>query len=163
MNARQSFGAAILAAALITAAAGPALTPAWAQANLDAGKSPAKIFAQGCGSCHATPHELHDIRRDFLVQHYTTGPEQAALIADYLEAMRSEPRPIKPRRGPRAEIELADVVITGSIGVAAPAAAPSETAPSETAPPQAATREDAFAETVTPEAATPPTPLDVGE
>ena len=162
MNARQAFGAAVLAALIVTAG-GPSQTPARAQANLDAGKSPAKIFAQGCGACHATPHELHDIRRDFLIQHYTTGPEQAALIADYLEAVRSEPRPIKPRRGPRAEIELADVVITGSIGVAPPAAAPSETASSETAPPEAATREDALAETVTPEAATPSALLDIGE
>ena len=161
MNARQPFAAVL--AALIVAAGGLVPIPAWAQANLDAGKSPAKIYAQGCGACHATPHELHDVRRDFLLEHYTTGPEQAALIADYLEAVRSEPRPIKPRRGPRAEIEIADVDVTGSIGVAAPAAAPAETAMPETAVPDAAAAADAVAETMISEAAPLPAPLDIDE
>ena len=93
-NVDRRIGGAILALALATVAGGPAS----AQANLDAGKSPAKIFAQGCGSCHGTPHELAAIRRDFLLQHYTTGPQQAEMIADYLEAVRSE----SPRRRNRA-------------------------------------------------------------
>jgi hypothetical protein len=160
MNARPPFGAAVLAA-FIVAAAGQ--TPARAQANLDAGKSPAKIYAQGCAACHATPHELVEIRRDFLVQHYTTGPEQAAMIADYLDAVRSEPRLQKPRRSPRADIELADVAVTGSIGVAPPDAAPSETLPSETAPPDAAVAEDAVAEMALPTVAPPPAPLGLDE
>ncbi len=111
MNPRHPIGAAILAAALAAAAGGPA----WTQANLDAGKSPAKLFAQGCGACHGSPQELVEIRRDFLVQHYTTGPEQAEQIAAYLEAVRNVPQ--KPRRSPRADIEVADMVSTGSIGV----------------------------------------------
>ena len=97
------------------------------------------------------------------IQHYTTGPEQAALLADYLEAVRSEPRPQKPRRGPRAEIDLADVGSTGSIGVAPPRRAPSETPLSETAPPDAATPEEAVAEMALPAAAPPPAPLDLAE
>jgi hypothetical protein len=162
MNARRPFAATILAA-LIVAAGATAQTAAWAQSNLDAGKSPAKIYAQGCGACHATPHELHEIRLDFLIQHYTTGPEQAALLADYLEAVRSEPRPQKPRRGPRAEFELADVVVTGSIGIAPPDAAPAETAPPETAPSDAAVPEDAVAEMALPTAAPLSAPLDLDE
>jgi len=162
MNARHPFGAAVLAA-FIVAAGGPAQTPAWAQSNLDAGKSPAKIYAQGCGACHATPHELHEVRFDFLIQHYTTGPEQAAMIADYLEAVRNEPRPQKPRRGPRAEIDVADVAVTGSIGVAPPEAAPSETMPSETAPLDAAVPEAAAAEMALPAVTPPPAQLDIDE
>ena len=162
MNARHPFAAAMLAA-LVVAAGVSAQTPAWAQANLDAGKSPAKIYAQGCGACHATPHELHEIRLDFLIQHYTTGPEQAALLADYLEAVRSESRPQKPRRGPRAEIELADVTVTGSIGVAPPDAALPETALSETVPLDAAVPEEAVAEMTLPAVAPPPAPLDLAE
>jgi mono/diheme cytochrome c family protein len=147
MNVHRPIGAAILALALAAVAA----APAWAQANLDAGKSPAKIFAQGCGSCHGTPHELHDIRRDFLLQHYTTGSQQADMIADYLEAVRSEPPP-KPRRGPRAEIEVADALVTGSIGVTAPESAPAEARKPEIAPP----------DTIQAEAASP-VPLDIDE
>ena len=89
MNARQPFAAVL--AALIVAAGGLVPIPAWTQANLDAGKSPAKIYAQGCGACHATPHELHDVRRDFLLEHYTTGPEQAALIADISKRCAASP------------------------------------------------------------------------
>lgn len=159
MSARISIGAAVLAAAFAAGAA----VPAGAQANLDAGKSPAKIYAQGCGSCHGAPHELHDIRRDFLLQHYTTGPQQAAMIADYLEAVRSEARPQKPRRGPRAEIEVADAVITGSIGVAGPAALPSETAPPEAVPLEVAVPVDAVAGTAIPTVTPLPAPLDIDE
>jgi len=147
MNARQPFGAAILAAALFVAAGGAGQSPARAQSNLDAGKSPARIYAQGCGSCHGTPHEFFEVRRDFLIQHYTTGPEQARLIADYLDAVRSEPRPVKPRRSPRAEIDVADVEATGSIGAAQPAALPSETAMPDMTVPEAAAAETPAAET----------------
>ena len=132
MNPRHPIGAAILAAALAAAAGGPA----WTQANLDAGKSPAKLFAQGCGACHGSPQELVEIRRDFLVQHYTTGPEQAEQIAAYLESLRHVPQ--KPRRSPRADIEVADMVSTGSIGVTlsepteAPEAPPPDVTPPET-------------------------------
>jgi hypothetical protein len=132
MNPRHPIGVVIVAAALATAAGGPA----WAQANLDAGKSPAKLFAQGCGACHGNPQELVDIRRDFLVQHYTTGPEQAEQIAAYLEAVRNAPQ--KPRRSPRAEIDVADMLSTGSIGVTllepveTPQAPPPDVTPPET-------------------------------
>jgi hypothetical protein len=131
MNVRRLIGATCVAFALATAAGGPAR----AQANLDAGKSPAKLFAQGCGACHGNPQELVDTRRDFLIQHYTTGPEQADLLAAYLEAVRNAPQ--KPRRSPRAEIDVADMISTGSIGVAPPAPLETpEAPPPDVAPPE---------------------------
>jgi mono/diheme cytochrome c family protein len=113
-NVRNMIGATLVAFALAIGAA----SSVSAQANLDAGKSPAKLFAQGCGSCHGNPQELVEIRRDFLVQHYTTGPEQAEMIAAYLESVRHAPQ--KPRRSPRAGIDVADMEATGSIGAALP-------------------------------------------
>jgi hypothetical protein len=139
MNARQPIGAAMLAVALAALAQGAAQGPASAQANLDAGKSPEKLFAQGCGTCHGTPQELAQVRRDFLIQHYTTGPQQADLLAAYLEAVRNEPgRTPKPRRSPRADIDVADVTSTGSIGGVTAAPAPPEVARPEDAAPEAA-------------------------
>lgn len=147
MNVRSLIGATFVAFVLAIGAA----SPVWAQGNLDAGKSPAKLFAQGCGACHGSPQELVDIRRDFLVQHYTTGPEQADLIAAYLESVRHAPS--KPRRSPRAEIDVADVVSTGTIGAVLPEPVVAPEAPSpEIAPP----------ETVRVEVA-PVAPLDIDE
>ena len=99
-----------------------------AQANLDAGKTPAQMFAQGCSACHRTPQELAPAGRDFLIQHYTTGPRQADAMAAYLQAVRSEPaRAAKPRRIPTAEADIAEVTSTGSIGAHPSAATPAET------------------------------------
>lgn len=109
--------AAMMGAALAMGAAAAAS----AQANLDAGKPPAKMFAQGCGACHRTPQEVAYASRDFLIQHYTTGPQQADAMAAYLQAVRSEPARAKPRRSPTAEADIAEVTATGSIG-AEPAA-----------------------------------------
>ncbi len=163
MNAHRPIGAAMLAVALAAAAQAPALAPVWAQSNLDAGKSPEKLFAQGCGACHSTPHELAQVRRDFLVQHYTTGPQQADLLAAYLEAVRNEPgRMPKPRRSPRADIDVADVTSTGSIGGTAAAAAPSETARHEDAKSEDAKSEDAAPAPAKPAAVSLP-PLDIDE
>jgi hypothetical protein len=160
MNAIRPIGAALVAAALAAAAG----APAFAQSNLDAGKSPAKLFAQGCSACHSTPHDLAVVRRDFLIQHYTTGPEQADLLAAYLEAVRNEPDR-KPRRSPRAETETADVAITGSIGVAMPAVELPESSPHETAARAASepSPEPAVAVTVIPTLVPLPPPLDIDE
>lgn len=132
---RRSFIAVMAGIALAMGA----VAGASAQSNLDAGKSPAQMFAQGCSACHRTPRELPSVGRDFLIQHYTTGPSQADAMAAYLQAVRSEPaRAAKPRRIPSAEADVAEVVSTGSI-----AAEP---------PPEART-----------EAALPPAPLDIEE
>ena len=103
----------ILAAAVLTA------TAAAAQ-NLDAGKSPAKIFAEGCATCHRSPRGLAKGRFSltlswFLRDHYATSSDSAKALAAYLESVdeppprgsgkpgakapRSAPRPPKPVHG----------------------------------------------------------------
>src|SRR5215470_332526 len=50
------------------------LSPAAAQSNLDAGKSPAQIFSDTCNACHRNPREIKPASAAFLREHYTTGP-----------------------------------------------------------------------------------------
>ena len=94
----------IVGATTMTVMAGFALATgatnsASAQANLDAGKSGPQMFALGCSACHRTPQEVAGAGRDFLLEHYTTGPRQADAMATYLDAVSSEPvRAAKPRR-----------------------------------------------------------------
>ncbi|GGI27250.1 hypothetical protein [Bradyrhizobium guangdongense] len=102
------------------AAAGVVLTapPASAQ-NLDAGKSPEKLFADGCASCHRSPRGLAKGRYSltlswFLQDHYSAGPDTAKALAAYLVSVdtpppnapaksgaksRSKPHPPKPVQG----------------------------------------------------------------
>ena len=103
------------------------------------------------------------VRRDFLIQHYTTGPQQADLLAAYLEAVRNEPgRTPKPRRSPRADIDVADVTSTGSIGGVTAAAAPSEAARPEDARSGDVKSEDAAPEAAKSAVVSLP-PLDIDE
>jgi hypothetical protein len=121
----------IVRAATMTVMAGLALATgaansASAQANLDAGKSGAQMFALGCSACHRTPQEVAGAGRDFLLEHYTTGPRQADAMATYLDAVSNEPvRAAKPRRtlttGPSAGV--LELVWTGSIRAVPTAAA----------------------------------------
>ncbi|WP_315800305.1 hypothetical protein [Bradyrhizobium sp. SZCCHNS3002] len=62
-----------------------------AQENLDAGKSPAQIFNGTCVVCHKSPRGLAKNTSagslpGFLRQHYTTSPEMAGVLANYLIA-----------------------------------------------------------------------------
>ena len=57
--------------------------------NLEAGKSPAQIFAGTCTACHKAPRGLlksvpASSLSGFLRQHYTTSPEMAGVLASYL-------------------------------------------------------------------------------
>ena len=52
------------------------VVPAQAQSNLDAGKSPAQIFANTCNACHRSPRELKQTNAYFLREHYNTGGRQ---------------------------------------------------------------------------------------
>ncbi len=67
-----------------------AAAPAWAQAtNLEAGKSPAQIFAGTCNACHKSAHGLlksvsPGSLPSYLRQHYTTSSEMASLLAAYV-------------------------------------------------------------------------------
>src|SRR6184192_3126561 len=85
----------VLSAALAVAAA-----DARAQSNLDAGKSPAQIFADTCNACHRTPREIKPAGARFLLQHYTTSGREAAAMAGYLAAIGSDPRAVQQRRPP---------------------------------------------------------------
>ncbi|PDT89288.1 hypothetical protein CO669_16465 [Bradyrhizobium sp. Y36] len=90
----------LAAAAILTA------TVAAAQ-NLDAGKPPAKLFADGCATCHRSPRGLAKGRFSlalswFLKDHYATSSDSAKVLAAYLEAA-DEPPPgaaAKPAKKP---------------------------------------------------------------
>src|SRR5882757_1977995 len=89
-------GAAGIAAVLLA-------TPAGAQGNIDAGRTPAQIFADTCASCHKSPRELRRASAGFLRQHYTAGSEEASAMAGYLAGLPSgEPRGAQPKRPPSA-------------------------------------------------------------
>lgn len=57
--------------------------------DLNEGKTPAQMFASDCAVCHQRPNGLAKGRSagqlsSFLRQHYTTGTQQAGLLAAYL-------------------------------------------------------------------------------
>jgi mono/diheme cytochrome c family protein len=68
--------------------------------NLDRGKTGQKLFADSCSTCHRNPRGLAKGRfsltlRYFLQQHYSSGPETAAALSDYLQSVDTPP-PGKP-------------------------------------------------------------------
>lgn len=86
--------------AIAAVAAGMAVSPAWTQANLDAGKSAAQIFSDTCSACHRSPREIKQTSAGFLREHYTTGPREAAAMAAYLASVGSDTRAVQQRRPP---------------------------------------------------------------
>src|SRR3954468_11739316 len=57
--------------------------------NLEAGKSPAQIFAGTCNACHKSPRGLlrsvpASSLSGFLRQHYTTSSDMANVLASFL-------------------------------------------------------------------------------
>ena len=66
--------------------------PGGTQGNIDAGKTPAKIFSDTCSACHRRPQELKRSSASFLRQHYTTGSAEASAMATYLAAVGSDPK-----------------------------------------------------------------------
>ncbi|MBX9774597.1 MAG: hypothetical protein K2Y71_09300 [Xanthobacteraceae bacterium] len=63
------------------------------QGNIDAGKSPAQMFADTCSNCHRRPSELkRGASASFLRQHYTPGAQEAAAMASYLASVPADPR-----------------------------------------------------------------------
>ena len=91
-------------ASLLGFAAAVALSGAFAQAqNLDEGKPPQKLFADGCAACHKSPRGLAKGRFSltlywFLKDHYSAGPDQAKALASYLESVDTPPA-AKPSPG----------------------------------------------------------------
>ncbi len=62
---------------------------AYAQTNLDRGKSASQLFSAACVECHKAPHGLSKGKSaaavaEFLGEHYTTSREQAASLAAYV-------------------------------------------------------------------------------
>ncbi|MFO1111367.1 MAG: cytochrome C [Bradyrhizobium sp.] len=87
----------LLALAAIAVLAGH---PACAQENLDAGKSPAKLFAEGCASCHRSAKGLAKGRFSFtlylfLQKHYASNSGSAWALTSYLEQVDGEKRGTK--------------------------------------------------------------------
>jgi hypothetical protein len=65
--------------------------------NLDSGKPPAKLFADGCAACHRSPRGLAKGRFRltlylFLQKHYASGSESAWALSSYLESVDSPQR-----------------------------------------------------------------------
>jgi hypothetical protein len=89
VRAALSWATALVAVALTA--------PAQAQGNLDAGKSPARIFSDTCAGCHRNPRDLKRPSAAYLRTHYTTGPVEAAQMAGYLANLPNEARATPPR------------------------------------------------------------------
>jgi mono/diheme cytochrome c family protein len=73
---------------------------AQAQENLDAGKSPQKLFAESCASCHRSPRGLSKGRFSFtlylyLQKHYAATSSSAWALTSYLETVDAEKRGVK--------------------------------------------------------------------
>src|SRR5262249_61009332 len=61
-------------------AAGMAVSPAWTQANLDAGKSAEQIFSNACNAYHRSPREIKPTSAAFLREHCTTGAREGVTM-----------------------------------------------------------------------------------
>jgi hypothetical protein len=85
----------LIAAGLWT---GPGTSPAWAQVNIDQGKSPAEMFSGDCATCHKSAKGLANGRNSgalagFLREHYTSSAQQAASLAAYVLGAGGGPTP----------------------------------------------------------------------
>lgn len=87
-------------AALASVAVWLTAAPASAQSNLDAGKSPAQIFAHTCNACHRSPREIKKTTPAFMREHYTTGSQEAATMAAYLSQVGSDSKAVEQRKKP---------------------------------------------------------------
>ena len=77
--------------------------------NLEAGKSPAQIFAGTCNACHKSPRGLlrsvpASSLSGFLRQHYTTSSDMASVLSSYLVSngatdTRAQPKEAKGKDG----------------------------------------------------------------
>lgn len=72
--------------------------------NLEAGKSPAQIFAGTCNACHKSPRGLlrsvaPSSLPGFLRQHYTTSSDMASVLSSYLVANGATDTRAQPKEG----------------------------------------------------------------
>jgi pyruvate/2-oxoglutarate dehydrogenase complex dihydrolipoamide acyltransferase (E2) component len=75
------------------------------QGNIDAGKTPAQMFADTCSNCHRRPQELRRTTVGFLRQHYTPGAQEAAAMASYLASLPATADPRAGKERPKAPAE----------------------------------------------------------
>lgn len=106
-------GLAGLAVSILT---GPALAQSGPE-NLDAGKTPAQLFASDCSACHKSPQGLAKSGglfglTSFLREHYTASKETAAVLSAYLQSLGEAPaapaRSRQAKRPPKADNNKAD-------------------------------------------------------
>jgi hypothetical protein len=76
---------------------------AWAQGNLDQGKTATQLYASDCAACHKSPQSVSHTKwifglESFLRQHYTSSRESAAMLAAYLKAQEKPPAEAKRSR-----------------------------------------------------------------
>ena len=98
MTSLHKLGRALAALGIIAVLTGTAAT---AQ-NLDQGKSAAKLFADGCTTCHRSPRGLAKGRFKltlylFLKDHYASSADSASALASYLGSVDGNQR--GPSRG----------------------------------------------------------------
>lgn len=72
--------------------------------NLEAGKSPAQIFAGTCNACHKSPRGLlrsvpPSSLPSFLRQHYTTSSDMASVLSSYLVSNGAADTRAQPKEG----------------------------------------------------------------
>jgi outer membrane biosynthesis protein TonB len=125
--------------------------PAFAQENLDAGKSAAQLFNSDCAICHKSPQGLAKGGgmfglSGFLREHYTASRETAALLAAYLKqvdaAPASKPAPVRRAKAskPKTDEKKADEgkkkadEAKEKTGDAKPADKPADAAPKDEKP-----------------------------
>jgi mono/diheme cytochrome c family protein len=98
--------APLLVFGTIAAAAAVLTTPFVSAQNLDAGKSPEKLFADDCATCHRSPRGLAKGRYTltlswFLQDHYSAGSDTAKALAAYLVSVDTPPAGPAPKPGPK--------------------------------------------------------------
>ena len=76
--------------------------------NLEAGKSPAQIFAGTCNACHKSPRGLlrsvpPSSLPGFLRQHYTTSSDMASVLSSYLVSNGAADTRGQPKEGREAK------------------------------------------------------------
>jgi mono/diheme cytochrome c family protein len=74
--------------------------PAGAQGNIDAGRTPAQLFADTCAACHRSARDVKRASAGFLRQHYMAGSDEASAMANYLSGVATDPRAGQPKRPP---------------------------------------------------------------
>jgi hypothetical protein len=83
---------------------------AWAQEDLEQGKSAAQLFASDCGICHKSAQALVKDgypTEAFLRVHYTSNREIASALFTYLRGIARADPAAAPKRGKKATREKA--------------------------------------------------------